>query len=155
MGEAPRSFSLFTLDIWSQSCVKEFEKINWLCVYDGSGACFRGRFVVMPPKNVTNSCRAVPGGECPAAPTGDPRLRRIFARGTLRQKLPKPNRAIWGILENTLSNRPATKKCLAGLPGARNRQKLLGRALTVRQLFVTFSEGITTKRPLKHARLPS
>ena len=60
----------------------------------------------------------------PATRTGDPRLRRIFAQGTLRQKLSKPNRAILGILENTLSNRPATKKCPAGLPGARTRRKI-------------------------------
>ena len=37
----------------------------------------------------------------PATRTGDPRLRRIFARGTLRQKLPKPNRAILAIWQNT------------------------------------------------------
>ena len=39
-------------------------------------------------------------------------------------KLPKPNRAISGILENTSSNRPATKKCPAGLPGAQTQQKI-------------------------------
>ena len=39
-------------------------------------------------------------------------------------KLPKPNRAILDIWQNTLSNRPATKKCPAGLPGARTRQKI-------------------------------
>ena len=45
----------------------------------------------------------------PATRTGDPRLRRMFDQGTLRKKIPKPNRTIWGILENTLSHRPATK----------------------------------------------
>ena len=34
-------------------------------------------------------------------------------------------------------------------------EKLPGRALTARLLFVTFLEGTTTKRSLKHARLPS
>ena len=55
---------------------------------------------------------------------GDSRLRRIFARGTLGQKLPKANRVISGILENTLSNHPTTIKCPAGLPGARTRRKI-------------------------------
>ena len=55
---------------------------------------------------------------------GGARLRRLLAQGTPRQKLPKPNQEILGIFENTLSNRPLTKKCPAGLSGARTRQKI-------------------------------
>ena len=47
--------------------VRERIRKSQLRVYDGSRACFRERFVVMPSKNATNSCRAVsaqPGNFC-------------------------------------------------------------------------------------------
>ena len=80
----------------------------------------RSSFKPQPPESAPLKS---PSGRS-ATRTGDPRLSRIFAWGTLRQKLPKPNRMILGIWENTLSNRPATKKCPAGLPGAQTRQKI-------------------------------
>ena len=73
--------------------------------------------------NLKGKITKCPAGR-PAIRKGDPRLCRIFAQGTLRQKLPKPNRAILGILENTLSNRPETKKCPAGFTGAWTRRKI-------------------------------
>ena len=42
----------------------------------------------------------------PVTRTGDPRLRRIFARGTLRQKLPKPNPGNFGYLAKHLIKSP-------------------------------------------------